>query len=84
MLAPLGLSRTYLLVRERSAEGVLQAVRDGRTVAVDGRGAMFGAPEHIAIVEQFLSTTSRPSVSGLERLAALVAMLALAGLIVLR
>lgn len=36
MVAPLGLCRTYLLVRERSAAGVLEAIRDGRTVGVDG------------------------------------------------
>jgi len=84
MVAPLGLCRTYLLVRERSAAGVLEAIRDGRTVGVDGRGVMFGAPEHVALVEQFLATTSRPAVSGPERLAAFLAMLALAALVVLR
>jgi hypothetical protein len=84
MVAPLGSCRTYLLVRERSAAGVLDAIRDGRTVGVDGRGVMFGTPEHVALVEQFLSTASLPSVSGPERLAAFVAMLALAALAVLR
>jgi hypothetical protein len=84
MVAPLGLCRTYLLVRERSAGGVLEAIRDGRTVGVDGRGVLFGTPEHVALVEQFLSTASRPAVSGSERLAAFVAMLALAALVVLR
>jgi len=84
MVAPLGLCRTYLLVRERSAAGVLEAIRDGRTVAVDGRGDMFGTPEHVAFVEQFLSTASRSAVGSPERLAAFVAMLALAALVVLR
>ena len=84
MVAPLGMCRTYLLVRERSIAGVLDAIRDGRTVAEDGRGVFFGSADHVAAVEQFLSHTTIPSVTVAERFAALLAMLALAGLVLLR
>lgn len=81
MWAPLGLCRTYLLADERSASGVLDAIRDGRTVAADPRGRLFGTAEHVAEVEEFLASTSfPPPVAGLERLTALVALLALAAL----
>jgi hypothetical protein len=40
--APIGVSRTYLFVRTRDAAGVLEAIRDGRTVACDVRGETFG------------------------------------------
>lgn len=38
----LGRCRTYLLARERSASGVLDAIRRGRTVALDGDGRLHG------------------------------------------
>jgi hypothetical protein len=84
MVAPLGMCRTYLLVRERSTAGVLDAIRDGRTVAQDGRGVLFGSAEHVAAVEEFLSHTPLPSVSDAERMVALFAMLALAAVVLLR
>jgi hypothetical protein len=81
MWAPLGHCRTYLVVGERSAAGALDALRAGRTVAADPRGQMFGTPEHVEAVEKFLANTSLPQpVTWLERLTALVALLALAGL----
>lgn len=83
MTAPLGLCRTYLLATERSAAGALDAIRHGRTVARDTRGELFGAPENVAAVQQFLSTApAAPIVSSLERFVALTALLALAALCV--
>lgn len=38
----LGLSRTYLFVRDRTKSGVLEAIRSGRTLAVDGDGRLTG------------------------------------------
>ena len=38
----MGRCRTYLFVRERSKEGVLEAIRSGRTLAVDGDGRLTG------------------------------------------
>lgn len=38
----LGRCRTFVFAHERSAQGVLEAIRAGRTVAVDERGRLFG------------------------------------------
>ena len=42
-LGPMGYSRTYVFARERTEQGVLDAVRDGRTVVYD-RGRAYGDP----------------------------------------
>jgi hypothetical protein len=42
MQPPLGQCRTYLFVRERTEAGVLDAIRSGRTLAVDGDGDLEG------------------------------------------
>jgi hypothetical protein len=48
--APIGVSRTFLFVSERTAAGVLDAVRRGRTVACDGGGATYGPVQLAAAV----------------------------------
>jgi hypothetical protein len=48
--APLGVSRTFVFVTERSAAGVLDAVRKGRTVACDGLGNTSGPAELASVV----------------------------------
>ena len=48
--APVGLGRTYLLVREATLAGVLDAIRAGRTVACDGLGESYGPPELVAML----------------------------------
>ena len=51
-IAPaLGVCRTYLLVRERSEAGVIEAIRSGRTVAVDEKGRLYGDPELVRLVD---------------------------------
>jgi predicted metal-dependent phosphoesterase TrpH len=84
MTAPLGVCRTYLLVHERSAAGVLNAIREGRTVARDARGLLYGPAEYVAEVERHLNSGEGAlgGVSGAEKLAAFVALLALAVLVV--
>jgi hypothetical protein len=48
----LGLCRTFVFVREVSAEGILEAVRAKRTVVYGGpQGKAYGDPELIAIAE---------------------------------
>jgi hypothetical protein len=79
--APLGISRTYLLVVERSAEGVLEAIRRGRTVARGPRGELHGTAADIAAVEEYLAGRGVPTVPLAERLVALAALAALAGLV---
>jgi hypothetical protein len=46
----LGRCRTYLLVRERTEAGVLDAIRNGRTVAVDANDVLYGDPEWVRLV----------------------------------
>jgi hypothetical protein len=52
----LGECRTFLFVRERSVDGVLEAIRAGRTVAENERGELFGDP---ALVERVRETPLR-------------------------
>lgn len=49
---PVGFCRTYVFAREWSARGVVDALRDGRTVAYDDRGAGRGDPARVAIVDK--------------------------------
>lgn len=44
----LGICRTYLFVGEVSEAGVLEAIREGRTVAIAPDGRAFGPPELVA------------------------------------
>jgi hypothetical protein len=46
----LGLARTYIVARERSEGAVLDAIRAGRTVAVDGEGGLHGDPDLVRLV----------------------------------
>ena len=47
----IGWCRTYVLARERTAAGVVEAVRAGRTVAADRRGHLYGDPALVNAVE---------------------------------
>lgn len=49
--APIGLCRTRLLVTGLTADGVLDAIRAGRTVAYDPAGTAFGDPKWIARID---------------------------------
>jgi hypothetical protein len=49
---PLGLCRTYVFAREYSEAGVLEAIRAGRTVAVDPDGSVYGDLELAAAVDR--------------------------------
>lgn len=48
--APVGVCRTYLFVREASANGILEAIREGRTAACDGAGHTYGPPAFASVV----------------------------------
>ncbi|MGH9240640.1 MAG: CehA/McbA family metallohydrolase [Vicinamibacterales bacterium] len=50
MPPPLGLTRTFVFVRERTKAGVLDAIRSGRTLAVDGDGRLTGDPSLIRLL----------------------------------
>ena len=46
----IGRCRTYLFVRERTKAGVLDAIRSGRTLAVDGDGRLQGDPSLVQLL----------------------------------
>lgn len=46
----MGRSRTYLFVRDRSRDGVIEAIRSGRTVARDEHGHLHGPAAFVALV----------------------------------
>ena len=72
---PLGLCRTYLLTSKRSAEGAIEAIRRGRTVAQDQFGRLFGRPEDVAEVQRWLAASPAPATVPLpDRLIALAAL----------
>ena len=50
-LGPVGYTRTYVFARERSVQGVVDAIRDGRTVVYDEQRA-YGDPTMIRLVEK--------------------------------
>jgi hypothetical protein len=43
-------ARTYLLVRDQTEAGVLEAIRAGRTVAADDQGRLYGSAELVRVV----------------------------------
>ena len=47
----IGWCRTYVVARERTATGIIEAVRAGRTVAADRRGRLYGDPALVSAVE---------------------------------
>jgi len=77
--APLGLCRTYLLTSDRSPEGAIEAIRQGRTVAQDQFGRLVGRPEHVTEVERWRAASAPvTAVPVLDRLIALGALIVLA------
>jgi hypothetical protein len=48
--APVGLDRTYLLTKEPTQAGILDAIRSGRTVACDGLGQAYGPADLVALL----------------------------------
>jgi hypothetical protein len=59
--SPLGLCRTYVVVNDRSEQAVLDAIRNGRTVAYDNEGHAFGEPALVQIVERHRASVPAPS-----------------------
>jgi predicted metal-dependent phosphoesterase TrpH len=81
----MGHDRTFVLASEVSEAGVLDAVRQGRTVASDAAGKLIGDPALVAIVERHLAAHPRPTgPTTTQKLAAAVVLVALAALVLLR
>jgi hypothetical protein len=74
----MGACRTYLIVDERSQRGVLDAIRTGRTVASDGRGALIGSTEHVREVQAYLARNPVPGSDAGHRFAATLVLVGLA------
>ena len=66
-----GLCRTYVLASEPTASGVIDAVREGRTVAADRDGNLYGDPSLVRLVAAARDTAPRPGSADLARLFAL-------------
>jgi hypothetical protein len=84
---PLGWCRTYLLVRERSKAGIIDAVRGGRTVGYcenerTGSGRLHGRPELVRLLEPHRDALAPPRESVLQLLATFVVWLGLLALAV--
>ena len=84
--APVGLSRTYLFAKSRAREGVLDAIRAGRTVACDGLGQTYG-PADLAVLaaEECRAAATAPPIGAslAGRIATWCVWLGLAALVVL-
>ena len=82
-MAPIGLCRTYLFAREYSQAGVLEAVRQGRTVASDRDGRLYGDPDLVKQVAAYRATRNdRTRSDVVSRLAVAGALLGLFGMVV--
>ena len=66
---PMGLCRTYLLVRERSEAGVLDAIRDGRTVGRCESSRLRGRPELVRRLEPHRDALAPPDETVAQHLA---------------
>lgn len=80
MVAPLGACRTYVFAESVTAEGVLDAVRAGRTVAEDQHGARYGDAALVAQLDD-VGIQSGEARAGLALALALAVLLGLAGLV---
>jgi hypothetical protein len=84
MPAPVGTCRTFLFVRERTEAGVLDAIRDGRTVALDETGQLHGDPELVALAARTISPQPVDAHTGWQRLSVALAWIGVLGLLVFR
>jgi PHP domain-containing protein len=77
---PMGLCRTYLLVRERSKAGVMDAIRDGRTVGRCEGSRLRGRPELVRLLEPHRDALAAPDETLTQTLALLLAWVSLVAL----
>jgi hypothetical protein len=77
-----GWCRTYVLAREHTVAAVLDAVRDGRTVAADAEGNLYGDPQFVQIVESAGVSAPLEMMGRWRRVSLLSAWLGVLGLVV--
>ncbi len=86
--APLGECRTYLFVRSATIDGVIDAIRAGRTVACDARGVAYGPASLSSLVgDDCRADASAPpagEIGWLSRASATTTWLALVALVFVR
>ena len=82
--APMGAWRTRLLVRELSIDGILEAIRGGRTVAYDPEGRVFGEQKWIDAVAASIPSRTPAVDSGAQHAAMAGAWFALVFLLLFR
>jgi hypothetical protein len=80
---PMGLCRTYLLVRERNKAGIMDAIRDGRTVARCEGSRLRGRPELVRALGPHRDALAPPDETLAQTLALLLAWVSLVALAVL-
>ena len=80
----MGRCRTYLFVRERTKAGVLDAIRNGRTLAVDGDGRLQGDPSLIQLLGENRPAGRVDTHPAWRRLSMAMAWLGALGLVCLR
>jgi predicted metal-dependent phosphoesterase TrpH len=83
MNGPLGACRTYLFVRERSQAGVLDAIRDGRTVGRCKDERLRGRAELVRLLEPHRDRLAPPRDALAPRFATFIVWLSLVALAVL-
>jgi hypothetical protein len=84
--APVGLARTYLFAKSRAREGVLEAIRAGRTVACDARGQAYGPADLVALAAEECRAAATAAPAGgspVDTVATWCVWLGLAALVVL-
>lgn len=79
MVAPLGACRTYVFAESVSVDGVLDAIRAGRTVAQDQAGVLYGDASLTALIE---GTPAAAPVPPVRPLASLLAAIVLLGFLI--
>jgi hypothetical protein len=77
---PMGLCRTYLFVRERSQAGVMDAIRDGRTVGRCESSRLRGRPELVRLLEPYRDALAPPDETLAQTFALLLAWVSLVAL----
>jgi hypothetical protein len=80
----LGLCRTFLFVRERTAAGIFDAIRHGRTAASDQWGHLYGDPELVRLVERARPAGRSDVNAGWRRLSLTLVWIGVAGVLLLR
>lgn len=82
MVAPLGVCRTWVFAKSVTVDGVLDAIRAGRTVAEDQHGVRYGDPALVALLPSTPETSPQPR--AIDVLSVALSLLGLLGLVILR